>query len=449
MRVRRVSVIDLFGLFTHTIDLRLDQRITIVHGPNGLGKTIILRMLAGLFQGKFGIFRRVPFSLFRVDFDNDDALEVRTETRALATQQPVSPEEAPRRVIITASLRGQQSQRYEPGLEASGTRRQLLLQRIDHMLPDLSRIGPYEWRDDRTGEVLSFDDVMERFGEDFPSFSEDVAQEPDRVRSLRKSINVRLIQTQRLDVASGRTQRRTRPPSTVTVEKNSEALAEHIRFVLGEYAAVSQKLDRTFPFRLFSHDLPALAVANIRQKLAALEARREKLNKLGFLDLDPGMPPVPDTLIEQKPDVFSIYVSDVEAKLAVFDDLARKIELLTSMINGRFLYKTLRISRDRGYVFESIVNTHLRPSDLSSGEQHELVLLHELLFGVAEPSLILIDEPEISLHLVWQQHFLPDLVKIVTLSSLDVIVATHSPEIIGDHWDLTVELRGPSTSSAT
>ena len=80
------------------------------------------------------------------------------------------------------------------------------------------------------------------------------------------------------------------------------------------------------------------------------------------------------------------------------------------------------------------------PEDLSSGEQHELILIYDLLFNVPENALVLIDEPEISLHVVWQQRFLTDLSRIAKLSSLRFIVATHSPQIIHKSWDKTVEL---------
>lgn len=46
-RIRRIQVTNLFGIFNHEIRLNLDERITILHGPNGFGKTIILQMLDG------------------------------------------------------------------------------------------------------------------------------------------------------------------------------------------------------------------------------------------------------------------------------------------------------------------------------------------------------------------------------------------------------------------
>jgi len=72
-----------------------------------------------------------------------------------------------------------------------------------------------------------------------------------------------------------------------------------------------------------------------------------------------------------------------------------------------------------------------------------LVLLSELLFVIEPNSLILIDEPEISFHVAWQQAFLDDLQKVTGLASLDVLIATHSPQIINERWDLTVQLEAP------
>ncbi len=42
MRIAQISITGLFGVFDHVIPLNLDDRITIIHAPNGYGKTIDL-----------------------------------------------------------------------------------------------------------------------------------------------------------------------------------------------------------------------------------------------------------------------------------------------------------------------------------------------------------------------------------------------------------------------
>ena len=74
MRITEVVVEGLFGIFDHTISLNTEERITIIHGPNGFGKTILLQMLNGLFNSKFSEFRSIPFRKFEVRFEEGSAI---------------------------------------------------------------------------------------------------------------------------------------------------------------------------------------------------------------------------------------------------------------------------------------------------------------------------------------------------------------------------------------
>ncbi|WP_161958970.1 AAA family ATPase [Acidovorax sp. ST3] len=70
---------------------------------------------------------------------------------------------------------------------------------------------------------------------------------------------------------------------------------------------------------------------------------------------------------------------------------------------------------------------------LSTGEQNRALTYAKVLSVAGEGSLILIDEPEISLHLHWQMGFhssIADLLR--TFKRFHVVVATHSPLIISE-----------------
>jgi ABC-type uncharacterized transport system ATPase subunit len=182
----------------------------------------------------------------------------------------------------------------------------------------------------------------------------------------------------------------------------------------------------------------------IRAKLNFLDQKRSRLVEAGLLE--PSHEPTLPTkrFDETTQRVLAVYIADTEKKLAVFDDMLSRIELIRSIVDSRFLQKTIAVNRTEGFIARSRDGRPLDLSGLSSGEQHELVLLHELLFRAKPNTLILIDEPELSLHIAWQQQFLRDLLQITRLASLTALVATHSPQIIHDRWDLTVELLGPS-----
>lgn len=137
-----------------------------------------------------------------------------------------------------------------------------------------------------------------------------------------------------------------------------------------------------------------------------------------------------------------IYFDDFNEKYRVFQELITKLELFTQIINSRLTFKQIRITRDKG--FEIVDNDNpqkiLKLSQLSSGEKQEIVLFYELIFDTKKERLLLIDEPEISLHIIWQKMFLDDLIKVSSVIGLQVIVATHSPQIISNHLDIQIDL---------
>ncbi|MDP9993834.1 putative ATPase [Variovorax boronicumulans] len=70
---------------------------------------------------------------------------------------------------------------------------------------------------------------------------------------------------------------------------------------------------------------------------------------------------------------------------------------------------------------------------LSTGEQNRALTFAKVLSVAGEQSLILIDEPEISLHLHWQMDFHQTLRTLLSkLGRFHVVVATHSPIIISE-----------------
>ncbi|HHC7201437.1 TPA: AAA family ATPase [Vibrio parahaemolyticus] len=76
----------------------------------------------------------------------------------------------------------------------------------------------------------------------------------------------------------------------------------------------------------------------------------------------------------------------------------------------------------------------LRPlASRSSGEQCLFLLFLGIISSIDDNSLILIDEPEISLHPSWQQRFVEILNESLSeYSGCHFIIATHSPLIVSD-----------------
>ena len=273
---------------------------------------------------------------------------------------------------------------------------------------------------------------------------------PEWLQELRNSVSVRLIDTERLTGAPSprRSQRGVREDTpTRTVSRYSEELAVRVSRSIEEYGALAQSLDRTFPGRLVADDSGHNgSMDKLRAQLNAIERKRSRLEHAGLLAGEQSHIELPDLtrVDESRRGVLTVYAQDAEKKLAVFDDLYDCVDAFTRIANSRFHHKHVTVSA-KGLGVADSDGARLDLDMLSSGEQHELVILYELIFRTARDSLVLIDEPELSLHVAWQEQFVPDLERMAKLSGFRAILATHSPEIIGDRWDLTVELRAAST----
>lgn len=74
----------------------------------------------------------------------------------------------------------------------------------------------------------------------------------------------------------------------------------------------------------------------------------------------------------------------------------------------------------------------LTPYQLSSGEKQMLVILLTVLVEDCEPCALIMDEPEISLHIDWQQKLI-SLIRQLNPNA-QIILSTHSPALIMDGW---------------
>jgi predicted ATP-binding protein involved in virulence len=456
MQIKQISVTGLFGIFDHVIPLNMDERITIVHGPNGFGKTAMLRILNGFFNSKYSVLRKIPFDVFRIEMSNKSHIEI---VKIFNTQNKSG---SKKQVTFNFHINGK-TETHSLKMTGIPSEINFPIEMLDDMIPGLRRMNNRNWRYAPTNEILSLEDVVDRFEDNINIFegeftdSNKTNKEPEWLKVLKNDIDIRLIESQRLlNVESANSAKvYSRSASTMsTVVSYSNELAHLMHNKFTEYGVIAQTLDETFPRRLVNQIVPSsLTDEEIRNQLDELEKTRSRLMEVGLLDKignsDLLIKPQ-DTINASDRNVLSVYVEDTEKKLNVFDVIARKLGLLRKIVNNKFAYSYKDISFDKknGFVFKTLhenSSNHetLSPTDLSSGEQHELILLYELLFKAKSNSLVLIDEPELSLHVGWQVQFLKDLQEITKLADLDILMATHSPDLIQDRWDLSVELKRP------
>jgi len=133
----------------------------------------------------------------------------------------------------------------------------------------------------------------------------------------------------------------------------------------------------------------------------------------------------------------------LEARLDGLQEFYNLVTLFTSTINSFFTGKTISYSIREGIVFKTKGGELLQPHLLSSGEQHLLLLLCNVLVAKQHPSIFFIDEPELSLNIKWQRNFIDSLLALSDGTAGQFILASHSIELISQHKSKVVKLNQP------
>ena len=437
-----IKIKKLFGLFDYDIKLDNAENITILTGPNGYGKTSILNIIYHFFNLQIFYFQKLSFEQINFEFSEGKRIEItkKENKKKSKIQLPrlIWVDREIEIIDITINL-------FENGIKKASfvydnELRREIANELRNFFP-IKQITEDLWYKIRTEEPLTFDEILNDNKERLPDevlsvIKKQIAEKNNLIIKLLNNSNVYLIKEQRL---LRRVFERFKEENTFlnTIEFYAKDLKKLIAKTQGEAYEITQKLDSSFPKRLIE-ETTIIDKNSFKERFAELKIKRNKLQQFGIATTKQE---IPDYNTENAK-VLSVYLSDSEEKLKVYDDLLTKIELFVNIINQKdFAFKSIQISSNKGFSFyQNKQKQELNLTDLSSGEQQEVVLLYELLFKTTPNTLILIDEPEISLHVLWQKAFIDDLQAIAKVQNIKFLVATHSPQIINNHWDLTRDL---------
>lgn len=85
------------------------------------------------------------------------------------------------------------------------------------------------------------------------------------------------------------------------------------------------------------------------------------------------------------------------------------------------------------FVIREKQDTIIQLEDLSSGEKQMLLILTTVFLQEEKPNILLMDEPEISLHISWQDRLIEWIRELNP--NCQLILTTHSPNIFANGWE--------------
>lgn len=406
--IKKIQIEGLFGRFNYKLET-INNGVTIITGPNGFGKSTILRIIDSLGKGNIAFFKPLDFHKIVIEFKNN-------------------------KTII---------EKKDSNLMIDG----ISLKWINNI--DMADRFPWIHKtkngyiDLRSDELVTENDVFYHIYNNY--IYEGLIENRSEIKRVQKKLeqlkewcgDVRFISDQRLIKKKER--KRDEPQVIDVISELPTRLKNEITRVLEEYSKIANTLDSTYPKRLLSSKE---GVRDQKEYQIRLEETNKKFEKLSGYNLVDMSIINEEKYNESYSNALKIYFDDFAKKYIVFEKLILKLDLFTRIINQRLTFKHIKITRDNG--FEVVDDDHpgkvLELTQLSSGEKQEIVLFYELIFDTREKLLLLIDEPEISLHITWQKKFLDDLLEVAKLIELQVIVATHSPQIVSNHLDIQIDL---------
>lgn len=427
MEIKYIKINNLFGTFRH--EIKFSDGVNIIIGDNGVGKTICLKIINNIFKEDFGFFFDLDFQSIVLSFGK----EIWTIKKQIETGDSIYVDEKGDVALGQTVL-----------CVLSNLKREHIIKYKDvHLdLPSYyEKVSELEWLDRRRGFIIEENELLNRLG-----INKRTNQLPEWITKRIKGISVRMIDTQRIyrnEVRGAEIGR--------TISKYVKDISNVIRQEQNRAGVIASRLDRTFPSRLIqelSDKTRKTTATDTLNMLSEVDNLTRSLSSVGLTSYEKdsilkNLSNIDEAILK----VLSLYCSDMKEKLEAYNNIQSKLHLFLDIINSRFANKKCMLDRNQEFVFNTYESNgqikrgkKIQPTRLSSGEQNEFVLFYDLVFNCDKKNLILVDEPELSLHIKWQQMMIGDLSRICDHNHLSILVATHSPDLIGNHWSLVQKL---------
>ncbi len=122
-----------------------------------------------------------------------------------------------------------------------------------------------------------------------------------------------------------------------------------------------------------------------------------------------------------------IYEKDIKSSQA-YDKMRSSINETLSALNLQIEFS--KLDKDKEIYFKNQQSDEIKLKNLSNGEKEIITKVFPLFISPIKNSIILIDEPESSLHPNWQNEIISLYAKIAKKNNNQIIIATHSPHIV-------------------
>ncbi len=431
-------VTGLWGEKNYPIEFHSD--VNVIIGPNASGKTTLINILYDILTGNFPRLCRTQFSEVVIKlkaFEGNEGREVRlTQTKDNLT---IEIDKDKKKVSVPLAIfrqHGDESAFASVPLELARiemarlelARRHPLSGDLRGIQTTLRELVPAVWLPVSRRLPIAEEEEMERkrlHRKPLESVDECLLGLVDQLKQYRLSLNTELSEL--------RKEFQRHALENILYDK------QHDKLLLGPQSSVAPSDgDKQALLKAFS-DVGLVdkeMEARIDDHFAAAKSALSKFAKSRQgIDLET-LFIIP--LISRTQSIVK-FAQELEAKR---EKLFSSLHSYERIVNSFLSEKAVSVSDLGELIISPAPNrAHSKPIEwrhLSSGEKQILILLTQALLSEKSPIVYVADEPELSLHVSWQEKLLTALTQLA--GRCQFIVATHSPDIVAGFGNKVIDL---------
>ncbi|MBP7103110.1 MAG: AAA family ATPase [Bacteroidales bacterium] len=432
MKIKSIKVEELFLQFNYTLDFEKQGDINIISGPNGFGKSTLLRMIYNLFALNFYYFFQIPFKSITYVFENDFTITIKKHKIEDSLTSNISTDVSEKSDEISSGI-----------LYVSSNKLKTLVVLQKHVIEEkISKLGYKQqdaeiWVNALGDTCFHVSDILNKQ----PDITEIFFKEESNFLMTLFSSNILFIKDNRLFYSSFEKTKNSTvylPMEKPVVDRIASELKMKLSDVKKILAEKFQEAQKNIIYSITQGKIHTFTKEEYTQRVEILNTIFFKLNSFGILEkID-----IPLNWNENNAKYLSITLLEYEKAIQESKEMLDKLALFQMILSkSEFVNKQILINESFGFKFVCEKENYFIPNRaLSSGEQHKIIILYELIFKTSRGMMVLIDEPELSNHVIWQLSFIDEIKQVSEKLDLQFIIATHSPQIIHERWELVTDL---------
>ena len=412
-RIKRIQIAGLWG--ARSVDISFNPKVNILIGPNGSGKTTVLNFIRFVLTADVQALADTEFETITLTLEDFNARRTRTIRVTVDDSKGLIFRISGRRFAIPFHFL------IERRFQFAGHRRRLegYMEGLHSQLQDLV---PAVWlpvtrrlplpdsdTDDtprtRQRTLESVDQRLEKLLRDLTEYRLGLeAQIARQYKDFERAALSALLHSEEVDTLTFEVPSDEEKGQLLKAFQAADLLKGGVQERIENFFVTASKAVKEFkknPNTITSEQLRVLPLIPRTKEMALLATKMEK------------------------------------ERVATFEPLRR----FERIVNGFFKIKNVSVAEGGQLTVKDKKSPRaLRVEQLSSGEKQLLILLIEALLREHQPVVYVADEPELSLHIEWQEKLLESLVELAR--QVQVIVATHSPDIVGPYRNNVIEMVG-------